>query len=112
MRTMTERLVGEMTLQVFGFTKGQAFAAFRHIVIQDGTAFALHAPRALARQETPPASAPDHQLEPADQALLVFPDQLAPQTLHYRGDLPGIHMEMASGITVQRVEILRQSACL
>jgi Transposase DDE domain len=42
MRTMTERLVGEMTLKVFGFTKGQAFAEFRHIVIQDGTSFAIH----------------------------------------------------------------------
>ena len=42
MRAMTERLVGEMTLKVFGFTKGQAFAEFRHIVIQDGTSFAIH----------------------------------------------------------------------
>src|SRR2546428_8948492 len=42
MRTMTERLVGEITLKVFGFTKGQAFSEFRHIVIQDGTSFAIH----------------------------------------------------------------------
>ena len=42
MRAMTERLVGEMTLKVFGFTKGQAFSEFRHIVIQDGTSFAIH----------------------------------------------------------------------
>ena len=28
MRAMTERLVGEMTLKVFGFTKGQAFSEF------------------------------------------------------------------------------------
>src|SRR6266566_4661458 len=41
MRAMTERLVGEMTLKVFGFTKGQAFSEFRHIVIQDGTSFAI-----------------------------------------------------------------------
>src|SRR2546423_9560231 len=41
-RAMTERLVGEMTLKVFGFTKGQAFAEFRHLVIQDGTSFAIH----------------------------------------------------------------------
>ena len=25
-----------------GFTKGQAFSEFRHIVIQDGTSFAIH----------------------------------------------------------------------
>src|SRR5438128_1807525 len=42
MRTMTERLVGEMTLKVFGFTTGQAVSAFRHIVIQDGTSCAMH----------------------------------------------------------------------
>src|SRR6476620_3371261 len=35
-RTMTERLISEMTLKVLGFAKGQALAAFRHIVIQDG----------------------------------------------------------------------------
>jgi hypothetical protein len=42
MRTMTERLAGEMTLKVIGFTTGQAFSAFRRIVIQDGTSFAMH----------------------------------------------------------------------
>jgi hypothetical protein len=41
-RTMTERLVGEMTLKVLGFQKGRAFAELRHIVIQDGSAFAIH----------------------------------------------------------------------
>src|SRR5207247_10016101 len=41
-RTMTERLVSEMTLKVLGFAKGHAFAAFRHIVIQDGSSFAIH----------------------------------------------------------------------
>jgi hypothetical protein len=41
-RTMTERLVGDMTLKVLGFEKGHAFAAFRHIVIQDGSSFAIH----------------------------------------------------------------------
>ena len=41
-RTMTERLISEMTLKVLGFAKGQAFAAFRHIVIQDGSSFAIH----------------------------------------------------------------------
>src|SRR5438552_11320772 len=41
-RTMTERLVSETTLKVLGFAKGQAFAAFRRIVIQDGSSFAIH----------------------------------------------------------------------
>src|SRR6476660_10352857 len=41
-RTMTERLISEMTLKVLGFAKGQALAAFRHIVIQDGSSFAIH----------------------------------------------------------------------
>jgi hypothetical protein len=41
-RTMTERLVGEMTLKVLGFQKGRAFAEFRHMVIQDGSSFAIH----------------------------------------------------------------------
>src|SRR5713101_8471361 len=42
LRTMTSRLVGEMTLKVLGFEKGRAFAEFRHIVIQDGSSFAIH----------------------------------------------------------------------
>ena len=42
MRTQTERLVGEMTLKVFGFTKGQMFSECRQIVLQDGTSFAIH----------------------------------------------------------------------
>jgi hypothetical protein len=41
-RTMTERLVSEMTLKVLGFAKGKVFAEFRHIVIQDGSSFAIH----------------------------------------------------------------------
>jgi Transposase DDE domain len=41
-RIMTERLVGELTLKVLGFEKGRAFAEFRHIVIQDGSSFAIH----------------------------------------------------------------------
>ena len=41
-RTMTSRLIGEMTLKVLGFAKGRAFAEFRHIVIQDGSSFAIH----------------------------------------------------------------------
>jgi hypothetical protein len=41
-RTMTERLISDMTLKVLGFHKGQAFAEFHHIVIQDGSSFAIH----------------------------------------------------------------------
>jgi hypothetical protein len=41
-RTTAARLIGEMTLKVLGFTKGRAFAEFRHIVIQDGSSFAIH----------------------------------------------------------------------
>src|SRR5262245_47166320 len=41
-RTMTSRLIGEMTLKVLGFEKARAFAEFRHIIIQDGSSFALH----------------------------------------------------------------------
>src|SRR2546426_2033194 len=40
--TLTSRLVGEMTLKVLGFEKGRTFAEFRHIVIQDGSSFAIH----------------------------------------------------------------------
>src|SRR2546425_1450381 len=42
MRTTAARLIGEMTLKVLGFAKGHVFAAFRHIVIQDGSSFAIH----------------------------------------------------------------------
>ena len=41
-RTMTERLVGDMTLKGLGFAKGRAFAALRPIVMQDGSSFAIH----------------------------------------------------------------------
>jgi len=41
-RTMTERLISEMTLTVLGFAKGHALAALRHIVRQDGRSFAIH----------------------------------------------------------------------
>jgi len=41
-RVMTSRLIGDMTLKVLGFAKGRAFAEFRHIVIQDGSSFAIH----------------------------------------------------------------------
>src|SRR5215471_13558853 len=41
-RTMAARLIGDMTLKVLGFAKGRAFAEFRHIVLQDGSSFAIH----------------------------------------------------------------------
>src|SRR5467141_4712233 len=41
-RTMTERLISDMTLKGLGFEKGRACGEFRHIVIQDGSAFAIH----------------------------------------------------------------------
>ena len=41
-RTMTSRLIGDMTLQVFGFEKGRPFGEFRHIILQDGSSFAIH----------------------------------------------------------------------
>ena len=41
-RTMTSRLIGDMTLKVLGFAQGRAFAEFRHIVLQDGSSFAIH----------------------------------------------------------------------
>jgi Transposase DDE domain len=42
MGTLASRLLGDMTLKVLGFTKGCAFAEFRHILIQDGSSFAIH----------------------------------------------------------------------
>src|SRR5256885_9660166 len=42
MSTMASRLIGALTLKVLGFAKGRAFAEFRHIVIQDGSSFAIH----------------------------------------------------------------------
>jgi hypothetical protein len=41
-RPMTERLISERTRKGRGFAKGHAFAAFRPIVMQDGSSFALH----------------------------------------------------------------------
>ena len=41
-RTMTERLMSAMTLKVLGFAKGRALSEFRHIVMQDGSSFAIH----------------------------------------------------------------------
>lgn len=42
MRTAAARLIGEVTLKVLGFAKGRVFAEFRHLVIQDGSSFAIH----------------------------------------------------------------------
>jgi hypothetical protein len=42
MGPMAARLLGELTLQVLGFATGRALAEFRHLVIQDGSAFAIH----------------------------------------------------------------------
>src|SRR6058998_1788393 len=42
MSTTASRLIGELSLKVLGFAKGRAFAEFRHIVIQDGSSFAIH----------------------------------------------------------------------
>jgi len=41
-RTMAARLISDMTLKVLGFEKGRAFGEFRHIVLQDGSSFAIH----------------------------------------------------------------------
>jgi hypothetical protein len=41
-RTLSERLISDMSLQVFGFTKGSAFGEGRRILLQDGTSFAIH----------------------------------------------------------------------
>jgi len=41
-RPMTSRLIGDMTLKVLGFAKGRACAEFRHMVLQDGSSFAIH----------------------------------------------------------------------
>ena len=41
-RTLSERLISDMSLKVFGFTKGRAFGELRRILIQDGTSFAIH----------------------------------------------------------------------
>ena len=237
-RAMTSRLIGDMTLKVLGFVKGRAFAEFRHIIIQDGSSFAIHdglrevfpgrfkvvkpaavelhttmdllcdAPTtvvltpdttseqaflpepaslrasvlladrgyldlhymrrvqdaggfflirakagmnpqvldacredgkrlrslrnkplkashaklpkrqrggtrgAVARGRGPAVSAPDDQLEPPDEGVLLRADQPGVPALPARHDLPGIYMEMASGVAVEGMEILRQSACL
>jgi len=41
-RTMAARLISDMTLKVLGFEKGRALGEFRHIVLQDGSSFAIH----------------------------------------------------------------------
>ena len=42
MGMMASRLLGALPLKVLGFATGRAFAEFRHLVIQDGSAFAIH----------------------------------------------------------------------
>src|SRR6058998_3624552 len=42
MSTTASRLIGELSLKVLGFVTGRVFAEFRHIVIQDGSSFAIH----------------------------------------------------------------------
>ena len=42
-RTLAARLISDMTLKVLGFAKGRAFGEFRHIILQDGSSFAIHA---------------------------------------------------------------------
>ena len=41
-RTMTSRLIGDMTLKVLGFAQGRPFGEFRRIILQDGSSFAIH----------------------------------------------------------------------
>jgi hypothetical protein len=41
-RTMTSRRIGDMTLTGLGFAKGRACAELRHLVLQDGSSFAIH----------------------------------------------------------------------
>jgi hypothetical protein len=41
-RTLAERLISDMTLKVLGFEKGCVLSEFRHIVLQDGSSFAIH----------------------------------------------------------------------
>ncbi len=41
-RTLTERLISDMTLKVLGFAKGRPFGEFRHVILQDGSSFAIH----------------------------------------------------------------------
>jgi hypothetical protein len=42
MGPMASRLLGDMTHKVLGFTQGGACAEFRHLLIQDGSSFAIH----------------------------------------------------------------------
>src|SRR2546426_4630418 len=42
MSTTASRLIGELTLKVLGFATGRAVAEFRHLVLQDGSSFAIH----------------------------------------------------------------------
>src|SRR5947199_79342 len=61
-RTMAARLISDMTLKVLGFEKGRAFGEFRHIVIQDGSSFAIHdgCPRPRSLRNQPPKATQAH----------------------------------------------------
>src|SRR5438132_10612807 len=39
---MAERLISDITLKVLGFEKGHALSEFRHMILQDGSSFAIH----------------------------------------------------------------------
>jgi Transposase DDE domain len=41
-RTMTSRLIGDMTLKVLGVATGRPFGEFRRLILQDGSSFAIH----------------------------------------------------------------------
>jgi hypothetical protein len=41
-RILAARLISDMTLKVLGCEKGHAFSEFRHIILQDGSSFAIH----------------------------------------------------------------------
>src|SRR2546428_11821471 len=59
---------------------------------------------------TPSPSA--HQLEPPDAGVLLPVDQPPSDALSSRHTLSRLHMGLARGVTVGRMEILRQSARL
>ena len=42
LRMTASRLIGERTLTVLGFAQGRVFAEFRHLVLKDGSACAIH----------------------------------------------------------------------
>src|SRR2546421_1350768 len=69
-------------------------------------------PGAVAGGWRPPVSTPASQLESADQAFLLFPDQPAIPKVPSRGDLSGVPMERARRVPVEGMAILCPLACL